>query len=154
LRVLYMLQFSRPVQVFTTPEFDRWLTGLRDRLARSAVMARIDRLADGNPGDCRTLDNAMAEFHYLHNSDPGYASPGDPPSAPYPDAVAVSNTTTAAMVDVIIGIITSVALTATSASLPPEEPQSLCASGTSSPSTSSHHTWLKEQTQNYYSKTF
>jgi len=68
--VLYMLQFSLPVQVFTTPEFDRWLAGLRDRLARSAVLARIDRLADGNPGDWRTLDNAMAELR-IHLG-PGY----------------------------------------------------------------------------------
>lgn len=41
-----------------------------------------------------SFENAMAEFHYLHNSDPGYTSPGDPPSAPYPDAVSVSNTVT------------------------------------------------------------
>jgi len=65
-----MLHFNSPVTVLTTPEFDRWLSGLRDRLARSAVLARIDRLVDGNPGDCRTLDNALAELR-IHLG-PGY----------------------------------------------------------------------------------
>ena len=65
-----MLHFNSPVTVLTTPEFDNWLSGLRDRLARSAVLARIDRLVDGNPGDYRTLDNALAELR-IHLG-PGY----------------------------------------------------------------------------------
>ncbi|MFM7067801.1 MAG: type II toxin-antitoxin system RelE/ParE family toxin [Gammaproteobacteria bacterium] len=68
--VLYMLQFIGPVRVLTTPRFGRWLTGLRDRRARSAILARIDRMADGYPGDWRTLDSTLAELR-IHLG-PGY----------------------------------------------------------------------------------
>ncbi len=37
------------------------------------------------------FDTALTELHYLHNSEPGYQSPGDPKSPPYSDAVAISN---------------------------------------------------------------
>lgn len=38
-----------------------------------------------------TLDHALAEFHYLHNTEPGFTSPGDPSSPPYSDCIAISN---------------------------------------------------------------
>ena len=40
------------------------------------------------------LDMALAELQYLHNSEPGYQSPGDPKSPPYSDCVAISNSIT------------------------------------------------------------
>lgn len=41
------------------------------------------------------LDLGLVEIHYLHNTEPGYQSPGDPKSPPYSDAIAISNSITA-----------------------------------------------------------
>jgi putative addiction module killer protein len=38
-----------------TGEFDKWLKNLRDSRARTRILARIIRLAEGNPGDNRFL---------------------------------------------------------------------------------------------------
>ncbi len=37
------------------------------------------------------FDSAIAQLHYLHNTDPGYVSTGDPASPSYSDGIAVSN---------------------------------------------------------------
>jgi putative component of toxin-antitoxin plasmid stabilization module len=39
-----------PVQVRRTKEFATWLLGLRDKQGRAKILARIDRLEEGNPG--------------------------------------------------------------------------------------------------------
>lgn len=38
--------------ILTTEQFDTWLNSLRDRKAKSLVQVRIDRMEDGNFGDC------------------------------------------------------------------------------------------------------
>ena len=38
-------------EIVKSESFERWLLGLKDRMARLRVQVRIDRLADGNPGD-------------------------------------------------------------------------------------------------------
>jgi putative addiction module killer protein len=38
------------VQIRRTKEFATWLSDLRDRQGRAKIMARIDRLEEGNPG--------------------------------------------------------------------------------------------------------
>ena len=38
--------------IFTTETFDGWFSGLRDRTAQRRIQARIDRMEDGNLGDC------------------------------------------------------------------------------------------------------
>jgi putative addiction module killer protein len=38
-----------------TGEFDKWFKNLRDSRARTRILARIMRLAEGNPGDNRFL---------------------------------------------------------------------------------------------------
>lgn len=46
--------------------FSLWLTELRDFRARSKIIARIDRLALGNPGDVAAVGNGVSELriHY------------------------------------------------------------------------------------------
>jgi putative addiction module killer protein len=39
------------MDVETTEEFDSWLDALRDEVAKAKIASRIDRLANGNPGD-------------------------------------------------------------------------------------------------------
>jgi putative addiction module killer protein len=36
-----------------TPAFDRWLKRLKDQRGRAKILARLDRLLEGNPGDVR-----------------------------------------------------------------------------------------------------
>jgi putative addiction module killer protein len=50
--------------------FDDWLSGLKDREARSRVQARIDRLAMGNPGDVKPTRSGISELRIDYG--PGY----------------------------------------------------------------------------------
>lgn len=58
------------VEIRKTEVFEAWLTGLRDRAARVRVLARIDRLACGNPGQHRVLTGGVSEMKI--DVGPGY----------------------------------------------------------------------------------
>src|SRR5262245_41915397 len=53
-----------------TVEFDKWLRGLRDARGKGKVLARIDRLAAGNPGDVRPVGEGVSELRI--DFGPGY----------------------------------------------------------------------------------
>lgn len=57
-------------EIIKTEVFDRWLLGLKDRSARIRVLVRIDRLADGNPGDSKPVREGISELRIDHG--PGY----------------------------------------------------------------------------------
>lgn len=46
----------------TTSIFDIWYGHLRDRQAKARIALRIDRLADGNPGQFRHLTGGISEM--------------------------------------------------------------------------------------------
>ncbi|MDP1716903.1 MAG: type II toxin-antitoxin system RelE/ParE family toxin [Burkholderiales bacterium] len=50
----------------TTEIFDAWFEGLRDRIAKARIQARIDRAEEGNFGDCRPVGKGVSEMrvHY------------------------------------------------------------------------------------------
>jgi putative addiction module killer protein len=50
--------------------FERWLQGLKDLNARSRVIARLDRLALGNPGDVKPVGSGVSELRIDYG--PGY----------------------------------------------------------------------------------
>jgi putative addiction module killer protein len=56
--VAYKLQ----MKVEVTEEFDQWLKGLRDHRAKAKILVRIERLADGNPGDVKPVGNGVSEM--------------------------------------------------------------------------------------------
>ena len=58
------------IDIIKTETFERWLLGLKDRLARFRIQARIDRLAVGNAGDFRVLRDGISELRIDHG--PGY----------------------------------------------------------------------------------
>lgn len=58
------------LNVRTTKVFDVWFDGLRDRIARRRIQARIDRLAMGNPGDTNSAGAPVTEMRIDHG--PGY----------------------------------------------------------------------------------
>lgn len=57
-------------EIIKTEIFERWLLGLKDRSARIRVLVRIDRLADGNPGDSTPVREGISELRIDHG--PGY----------------------------------------------------------------------------------
>ena len=58
------------IDIIKTETFERWLLGLKDRLARFRIQARIDRLAVGNASDFRVLRDGISELRIDHG--PGY----------------------------------------------------------------------------------
>ena len=58
------------VEVVKSTSFENWLTGLKDRQARLRVIARIERLADGNAGDVKPVGSGVSELRL--DFGPGY----------------------------------------------------------------------------------
>jgi putative addiction module killer protein len=51
-------------------EFDTWLKKLRDERAKSRIYTRIERLAEGNPGDVKPIGQGCSEMRIDYG--PGY----------------------------------------------------------------------------------
>ncbi|MDP3091839.1 MAG: type II toxin-antitoxin system RelE/ParE family toxin [Nitrospira sp.] len=57
-------------EIRTTRVFARWLDGLRDVRTRARVLVRVERLADGNPGDVKPVGEGVSEMRIDYG--PGY----------------------------------------------------------------------------------
>jgi putative addiction module killer protein len=57
-------------QIVKSETFDGWMHSLKDRLVRLRIQARIDRLADGNPGDVKPVREGVSELRI--DFGPGY----------------------------------------------------------------------------------
>jgi putative addiction module killer protein len=53
-----------------TAEFGRWLADLRDLRVRAKVVSRLERLANGNPGDVAPIGDGLSEMRIDYG--PGY----------------------------------------------------------------------------------
>ena len=58
------------MEIRKTNTFARWLDGLFDIRARARVLARLDRLSDGNPGDVNSVGEGVLEMRIDYG--PGY----------------------------------------------------------------------------------
>lgn len=58
------------VEIRKTDVYVKWLDGLRDIRARARVLARVERLAAGNPGDAEPVGEGVSELRI--NYGPGY----------------------------------------------------------------------------------
>jgi putative addiction module killer protein len=50
------------MRIETTTEYGTWIDSLRDLVGRARIQARVERLAEGNPGQFRNLDGALSEL--------------------------------------------------------------------------------------------
>ncbi len=57
-------------EIRKTETYVRWLDGLRDIRARAKVLARVERLAAGNPGDVSPVGEGVSELRIDYG--PGY----------------------------------------------------------------------------------
>jgi putative addiction module killer protein len=48
--------------VAETRSFTLWLASLRDAKVKVAISRRIERMQNGNPGDCRSLGGGLSEL--------------------------------------------------------------------------------------------
>jgi len=58
------------IEIRKTENFAKWIDGLSDIQARSRILARIERLAGGNPGDVRPVGEGVSELRIDYG--PGY----------------------------------------------------------------------------------
>lgn len=58
------------VEVISTERFDQWLRQLKDKNGKLRILARIDRLAHGNPGDVKPVGKGVSEMRLTYG--PGY----------------------------------------------------------------------------------
>lgn len=69
-----MVAHSRQLEVYETPSgscpFDEWLDNLRDAKARARIEVRLDRLEQGNFGDCEPVGEGVHELKM--DFGPGY----------------------------------------------------------------------------------
>jgi len=54
------------IKVRSSDVFDKWIAKLRDHRARQRIIARVKRLAEGNPGDVKPVGEGISELriHY------------------------------------------------------------------------------------------
>jgi putative addiction module killer protein len=58
------------IEVRKTDAYVQWLDGLRDLHARARILARVERLAAGNPGDVKPVGEGVSEMRIDYG--PGY----------------------------------------------------------------------------------
>ena len=58
------------MEIRKTEVYVKWLDGLRDIRARARILARVERLAAGNPGDAEPVGEGVSELRI--NYGPGY----------------------------------------------------------------------------------
>lgn len=58
------------IEVRKTESFARWIDNLRDVRGRARILARIERLAGGNPGDVGRVRGGVSEMRIDYG--PGY----------------------------------------------------------------------------------
>lgn len=65
-----MATLSHMMEVRKTEVYTKWLDGLRDSRVRARVLARVERLAAGNPGDVKPVGEGVSELRI--DCGPGY----------------------------------------------------------------------------------
>jgi len=54
----------------STSEFDKWLSGLTDKIGKARILQRLDSATLGNFGDCEPVGSGVSEMRVHYG--PGY----------------------------------------------------------------------------------
>lgn len=58
------------IEIRELPGFGKWLARLKDRTAQALIAARLNRFANGQPGDVKSVGGGIGELRIHHG--PGY----------------------------------------------------------------------------------
>lgn len=58
------------IEIRKSESYARWIDGLRDIRARARILARVERLATGNPGDVKPVGEGVSKMRIDYG--PGY----------------------------------------------------------------------------------
>ncbi|MCX7627309.1 MAG: type II toxin-antitoxin system RelE/ParE family toxin [Methylophilaceae bacterium] len=58
------------IEIRKTDEYATWIDGLRDLQARARILAKVERLRQGNPGDIKPVGSGVSELRIDYG--PGY----------------------------------------------------------------------------------
>ncbi|HEY9564258.1 MAG TPA: type II toxin-antitoxin system RelE/ParE family toxin [Nocardioides sp.] len=58
------------IRIARSETFDRWMRNLKDRRGAARIQVRLDRLANGNPGDAKPVGHGISELRM--DVGPGY----------------------------------------------------------------------------------
>jgi len=50
------------IEIRKTEAYSKWIDELRDICARARILARVERLATGNPGDVKPVGEGVSEL--------------------------------------------------------------------------------------------
>jgi putative addiction module killer protein len=56
------------IEIRKTETFAKWIDGLQDIRARARILARIERLAVGNPGDVKPVGEGVSEMRIYYGT--------------------------------------------------------------------------------------
>jgi putative addiction module killer protein len=57
------------IEIRKTAAFAKWIDGLHDIRARARILARIERLAGGHPGDVKPVGEGVSEMRIHYGPD-------------------------------------------------------------------------------------
>ncbi len=60
------------IEIRKTEAYAKWIDGLRDIRARARILARVERLAMGNPGDAKPVGEGVSELRINYGPDTGF----------------------------------------------------------------------------------
>ncbi|HAO3424578.1 TPA: type II toxin-antitoxin system RelE/ParE family toxin, partial [Escherichia coli] len=50
------------IEIKQTPEFEKWLKALKDRIAKAKILMRLERMEEGNFGDVEPVGDGLSEL--------------------------------------------------------------------------------------------
>ncbi|EEC7248252.1 TPA: type II toxin-antitoxin system RelE/ParE family toxin [Escherichia coli] len=50
------------IEMKQTPEFEKWLKSLKDKIAKAKILMRLERMEEGNFGDVEPVGDGLSEL--------------------------------------------------------------------------------------------
>ena len=67
---MYLSRYNKRIkyELQSTQTFNHWLAKLKDPVVRNKVLNRLDRVSNGNFGDCKPLSGNLFELRFVFGS--------------------------------------------------------------------------------------